>query len=426
MQLVKEESLTKTIAEWAAECGASEQDIIDVATWFTSHGKKAVVDIHRGVSQHTNGFFSVGSWMLLNQLLGNNSWLGGSSQLSTYSATTGHYPVADQPGKITGFGINNIRYGIKYETTTIYNDLVKQSLPAYPAKRQWYYLASDVYQEIIPSAGDAYPYPIKILISYMGAPMYSLPAGQTNIDILSDVNKIPLYIANDIMVGPTSMYADYIFPEVTYLERWEFHGSHPSIIYKVQPVRTPVAPPLTENVTVFGQNMPNCLEAMLFSIAEKANLPGFGTNGFASGVDLKHPDDFYIRMVTNVAVSASSLIGTADQAEIDAFTKARRYLPASVFDVMRWSTIAGSNWNKVIYLLNRGGAFEDFTTGKTNSTYPGCIKNTYSKSGQNLINIYQEKTATTIDAITGKIFSGIPTFKPIADSQDNPLVFGPE
>jgi hypothetical protein len=63
--------------------------------------------------------------------------------------------------------------------------------------------------------------------------LYSLPAGHKQIEILSDPKKIPLIFASDIVVGETSMYADYIFPDLTYLERWEFPGSHPSVTPKV-------------------------------------------------------------------------------------------------------------------------------------------------------------------------------------------------
>lgn len=416
MQLVKEEAEKNSIKEWAEASGAKEEDVTEIAAEFTNHGKKSAVDAHRGVSQHTNGFYNVGSWMLLNTMLGNNSWLGGSSQLSTYSTSSGAYSIGNHPGKPTAFGMNSIRYGSpKYEDTTIFS--------GYPAKRPWFYLSSDVYQEILPSAGDAYPYPIKILISYMGAPNYSLPSGQTVTEIISDVNKIPLYICNDIMVGVTSMYADYIFPDVTYLERWEFPGSHPSIIYKVQPVRNPVAVPLVETVKVFDEEMPHGLEAMLMGIAEKASLPGFGKDGFEAGVDLKHPDDYYIRMVANIATSAKA--PDASDAEVELFTKARRHLPTTVFDAARWQKIAGTDWKKVVYVLNRGGAFEDFEEGKKGKV-EGWMKNTYKKSNQNLINMYQEKTASTKNAITGKAFNGLSSFVPITDSLGNELIFGPE
>ncbi|MCK7494197.1 MAG: hypothetical protein MZW92_25535 [Comamonadaceae bacterium] len=45
----------------------------------------------------------------------------------------------------------------------------RPSSAGYPAKRNWWPLSSDVYEEIMPSIGDAYPYPVKALFSYMGA-----------------------------------------------------------------------------------------------------------------------------------------------------------------------------------------------------------------------------------------------------------------
>lgn len=109
----------------------------------------------------------------------------------------------------------------------------------------------------------------------MGSPAYALPAGQTNIEILADPHKIPLVIAPDILVGTTSMYADYIFPDITYLERWEFHGTHPSVLPKIQPIYSPVIAPLTRLVRVYGEEMPASFEALMLGIAEpcRASVP---------------------------------------------------------------------------------------------------------------------------------------------------------
>jgi anaerobic selenocysteine-containing dehydrogenase len=195
-------------------CGIPVKDIEEVANELTSHGKKAVVDIHRGVAQHTNGFYNVTSGMTINLLLGNFDWKGGMIAASTFNTVGGKEGQPFNLGKLnpdktSKFGISIIRHDIKYDDSTLFT--------GYPAKRNWWPLSSDIYEEIIPSIGDAYPYPIKALFSYMGTPAYSLPAGHTNIEILSDVNKIPLYFASDILIGTTTMYADYIFPDLTYL-----------------------------------------------------------------------------------------------------------------------------------------------------------------------------------------------------------------
>lgn len=86
----------------------------------------------------------------------------------------------------------------------------------------------------------------------MGSPVYSPPPGHTVAKIFTDLEKLPLYVASDIVIGESSMSADYIFPDLFYLERWESHGSHPSSTVKSQPVRQPVIVPLTETVKEYG------------------------------------------------------------------------------------------------------------------------------------------------------------------------------
>ncbi len=413
LQLLYESAAAHTIEEWADICGIKPEDITELAQEFTSHGKKAVADPHRGVSQHTNGFYNVLAVFSLNALIGNYDWKGGLIKVSTYaidgSKEGNPFPIGKMhPSKIAPFGISIIRHDVTYEESTIF--------AGYPAKRQWYPFASDIYEEIIPSMGDAYPYPSKILFSYMAAATYALPGGHTNIEILSDVNKIPLYIANDITIGEMSMYADYIFPDLTYLERWEFHGSHPSIPQKAQPVRNPVVAPIPETVTVFGEKLPISLETMILGIAEKMNLPGFGKNGLGDGKDFHRPEDFYLRMVANVAAGdkPGDEVPDADDEELRTFEQARRHLPKTVFDVERWKKIVGDRWwRKVVYVLNRGGRFQEY-----DQAYDGeKFKNKYGQ----LINLYLEKHAHGKSAITGKHYPGIATYIPVSDVMGNEI-----
>ena len=401
-QIVAEAANSRTMEEWSRICGISVKDIEEVAKELTSYGKKAVVDVHRGIAQHTNGFYNVTSAMTINLLLGNFDWKGGMIAASAYNTTGGRegqpFDLGKlKPGSISKFGISIIRHDIKYEDTTLFT--------GYPAKRNWWPLSSDIYEEIIPSVGDAYPYPIKALFSYMGAPTYSLPAGQTNIEVLSDVNKIPLYFTSDILIGTTSMYADYIFPDLTYLERWEMHGSHPNMPVKVQPIRQPVIAPLPETVKVFGEEMPCSYEALMLAFAEKLGMKGFGKDGFGPGQDFIRPDDFYIRMVANVGTDGSP-VPEADDKELKLFLESRRHLPKTVFDPERWEKIAGPNWRRVVYVLNRGGRFQEYK-----DVYKGdYVSNQYKR----LINIYQEKTAGTKNAFTGKSNLGYGSYIPVS------------
>ncbi len=411
LQIVYESSKEHSIEEWAKIAGVESDALVAVARELTSYGKQGAVDLHRGPAQHTNGFYNVLAWMTVNMLLGNIDAKGGMIVASKYDITgkkSKLYDIGKHSGTIKRFGISSIRHGVKYEDTTLFS--------GYPAKRNWYPLSSDVYEEIIPSIGDQYPYPVKALFMYKGAPTYSLPAGHTNIKILCDTEKVPLFVANDILIGTTSMYADYIFPDLSHLERWEFQGSHPSMPNKVQPVRQPAMAPIPEDVTVFGAAVPICFESMMMGIAEYMKLPGYGKDGFGKGLDLNHPDDLYIRGVANLAFGekpdGSQQVPNADEREMKIFREARKHLTRSVYDEERWKKIAGDKmWPKVVYVLNRGGRFEDYAKG-----YKGeWVAHPWSK----LMNLYQEKTASTVHAGTGKKNLGYATHLPIMDFHGN-------
>ena len=251
--------------------------------------------------------------------------------------------------------------------------------------------------------GDAYPYPIKALLIYMATPVYSLPAGHKLIEILSDPKKIPLIFASDIVIGETTMYADYIFPDLTYLERWEFSGSHPSVTPKVAPFRQPAAPPLTDTVTVFGEKMPLSLESLILGLAEKMKLPGFGENAFGPGLHLKREEDMYLRMVANIAFGdkpdGSEKVPAASAEEMKIFEAARRHLPPTVFDANRWQKVVGPDWwPQVVYVMNRGGRFQEYQKAYKD----GQLANKYGK----MVGIYLDKQVTTKNSMTGKPYVG--------------------
>ena len=410
LQIMLEASQAKTIVEWAKDCGTTAKVIAEVAKEFTSHGKKAAVDMHRGPAQHTNGFYTIGTLMNLNLLIGNFDWKGGMMEGGSFNADgtkTDRQPFPlpkITPKNPKPFGLSIIRHEAKYEESTIFK--------GYPAKRNWWPLASDVYQEILPSIEDAYPYPIKALFMYMGTPVYALPAGQTNIPALCDLDRVPLFFASDITIGTTSMYADYIIPDLHYLERWEFQGTHFNMPVRVQPVRQPVIASPNEVVKVFGEEQPLSLETMWMALAERLGIPGFGKDAFGPGQDLRRPDDFYLRMVANLAHDGKESVPDASDKELDIFLKGRKHLPKTVFDADRWQAIVGASWKKVVYVLNRGGRFDT----QENSYKGDHVANKYGKQ----INLYQEKTAKVKDAFTGKPYLGMATFVPIADTLGNP------
>jgi len=415
LQVISDSAHEQTLEGWAEICGLDAKDIEEVAREFTSHGRRAVADIHRGVSQHTNGFYNVLSWYTLNALLGNFDHAGGLLKSSTYKSDGSKagqpFAISTVDGKMAPFGTSIIRHGEKYEKNTLF------LRDGYPAKRNWYPLASDLYQEIIPSIGDAYPYGAKALMLYMGSPVYALPAGHATIPTLADPKKLPLFIAIDPFIGETSMYADYIFPDTMYLERWEWQGSHPSVPQKIEQVRNPVIDPLVPDVDVFDSQTPMSLEALLMAIAERMELPGFGPGGFGDLGDFTHPDDLYLKMVANLASGEKEgdedSVPDADEEELRIFSEARSHLRKNVFDEERWKAITGDWWPKVVYVLNRGGRFEPFSKGYTEGVFPedspyafGIDDVQVGHPFGTLLTIYQEKTHHTKSPMTGEYLAG--------------------
>ncbi len=406
-----------SMEEWAEIAGLNVDDLEAVAREFTSHGRRAAADLHRGVSQHTNGYYNVQAWFDLNLLIGNYDYAGGLTAGKTYDQKGGKkgqpFPVESMlDSALLDSGVTLLRTS-KYESSTIFD--------GYPAKRPWYPLATDLYQEIVPSIGDAYPYPMKALFMYMGSPVYALPAGHTNIEVLKDPGKLPLFVAFDIVMGETSAYADYIIPDLSYLERWEFQKTHFNVIAKNAPVRQPVIAPMTDSATVFGIEQPISLESFLLAVAETMDLPGFGPNGLGEGMPFMRPEDLYLKEVANIAYGekpdAEDAVEEASDEELELFVESRKHLPASVFDEAAWKSAIGNDeslWRRVVTVLNRGGRFQG-----AGSVLDGKkLKNKYGK----YIGMYCEKTYDTKDSMSGEHFSGVARyFEPGVDSVGTPV-----
>ncbi len=415
LQVLLDEASTHSVEEWAQMAGVDTNTVIELADEFTSHGKKAGVEFYRGAVQHTNGYYTAQALIALNLLVGNMDWKGGLSAGGGAWNAIGNKDKpfdlsGDHPGKISAFGIKATREGSTYEKTTLFKD--------YPASRPFYPYTSNVYQEVIPAAYAQYPYPIKILWLHMGTPALAAPAGAEQIKMLADTGKIPLYIADDIVIGESSMYADYLFPDITYLERWAFLSSPPPEPTKNIRVRQPIAAPAPEIVTIDGEEMPISMEAMMIAIGKALGLPGIGKNGFGDHGDFNRPEDYYLRAVANIAYGdakdGTDAAPDADDAELAIFRQARQHLPKGAFDETKWKTAVGDAlWLKTVYVLNRGGRFE--TSGKA---YAGdYLGHPYPRQ----LNLYIEPVATGKDSITGKLFVGVAHFEPIQNSTGTPV-----
>lgn len=416
--LLKEEAFSKSMAEWSGITGIPVKDIEDVAREFTSHGKKAGVEFYRGPVQHTNGYYNAQAIIALNILIGNVDHKGGMSvggghwhEYASGKNKEQFNHAKTHPNKLTAFGHKITREGSHYEKSTLYK--------GYPAKRPWLPFTSNVYQEALPSAADGYPYPIKALWLHMGSPGYATPAGHTALEILADVNKIPLFFATDIVLGETTMYADYVFPDTAIWERFGNPHASPDVPLAASKFRQPTITPLTEVVTVYGEKTHCSYEAVLLAIAEKLNLPGFGKDAFGPGWDLTRQEDWYLKNAANIAVGdkEGDSVPEASPEEIKIFMEARKHLKPTVFSMERWEKAVGADkWKRTITVLNRGGRWANWTDEVVNGK--GMLHKKYGKQ----LNLYVEHVAKAKHSLTGKRFSGIAIFELPKDAGGNVAV----
>ena len=419
--LLKERAFERTLAEYAEIAGVTTDTIAELADEFTSHGKRAAIDVYRGPAKHPGGFHAMQAINTLNVLIGNQDWKGGLVDSGgSWDDLAQKYPhpyvfAWMSPGKLAAFGAKMSREGMKYESTTLFDS------GGYPATRPWYPFASEMYHDVIPAAEAGYPYPVKALWLHNGSPGYSVPGAAEQIRILRDPTKIPLFFATDIVIGETSMYADYIFPDLTYLERWASPGDVVQPASKTSPIRQPAAAPVPETVTVAGEEMPISMEAVMLAIADKMGLPLFGQGGFGPGVDLKRPEDFYLKVVANLAWgdaedgSDADAVPAADRAEVEIFRTARRHLPPSVFDEEKWKKAVGDKhlWRRVVHVLNRGGRFGSLEDGYSGDHMSHPFGGTW--------HLYLERVAAVNDSISGDPFDGLPSWDSAVSSDGSSL-----
>ena len=408
---------------YAQESGVDRTTIESLAQEFTAHGKKAAIDFYRGPIKVTYGYYAAQAIIALNILIGNVDHVGGlvpgGGAWDSMGAKDGQpFNLAKlHTGALSPFGVKLTRESSgPYETSTLF------AKDGYPAKRPWFPFTNDVYQEIIPAAYAGYPYPVKILWLHYGTPALATPAGHLQIKMLEDTEKIPLFIATDIVIGETSMYADYIFPDISYLERWGNPlGASPVTLTKTSKFRQPVVAPVPETVTVDGEPMAASMDALMLAIAKKVGAPGYGADGFTSGVDFDRPEDFYLKQVANVAWGDKSgeAVPDASTEEMATFRASRQHLPAAVFDEAKWAKAVGpDHWGQVVYVLNRGGRFE-----AADKAYAGAMVN---HPWGKLLDLYVESVGAGVHSVTGKRFSGVPVFQRLQNLDGSEVVFPSE
>ncbi len=411
--LLREAAEEHSLAEYAAICGVPEARIVELAREFTSHGKRAVSTLYRGPVKHPNGYYNGTAVLMLNLLVGNLNETGGmATGGGGYDVKKGAYDVMGVPeagGAAYGVIIN--REGVRYEETSEYRAKVAAGKNPYPPKRPWFPLSFAMYTETLPSAVARYPYGVDILIWHKATPLYSVPT-QGNpafVEAIKDPKNIPLILASDIVVGDTSMYADYIIPDASFLESWTHIDTYPTTLTKGTGLRWPMVR-LTAK-TPDGRHM--AMEEFLIDVAKRIGMPGYGAKGIpdAGGKywPLNRREDWYLKATANLAVAK----GVGGDEVPEASEQEIAIADLVPFQKEFGAALKPAEWPKVLGVMVRGGRFEPASGGRKG----GKLAHRFTKT----LHFYAEETATTRNSMTGALFHGTTRWVPPTTALGKPL-----
>nr|WP_320015272.1 molybdopterin-dependent oxidoreductase [uncultured Desulfobacter sp.] len=401
--LLRESAMAYSLEDYATACGVSEKQIAAVAKEFSSHGSRAAVTQYHGAGNYVNGTYAAYAIAALNVLVGSVNMKGGylNGGGGCGKPLAGFYDLKSFPGRKENGGVGISREKAHYEKTVEYTDKKARTGSGYPAKRPWFaFSKGGLSVEALSGIDQQYPYPAKVLFTYLYNPVFSIPGGYRYKETLKDPDKVPLHVSMDIAVNESNIFADYIIPDLSFAEgHYGWLTPHaPGMNFTG--IRSPMIEPMTEKTP---DGRPICTETFLIDLAVSLNMPGFGKKAIADKSGGKHDffcaEDFYLRAFANIAQGAG--LAKATQAEVD-------YVESS-YPLARYKSIlAPDAWRQVCTMLARGGVFKPY-----DSVFDGEV----FKKGLKEVHIYNERLARTFNSLSGERFGGVPKWIAPRDSK---------
>ncbi|HEY4699054.1 MAG TPA: molybdopterin-dependent oxidoreductase [Nitrososphaerales archaeon] len=410
LQILKEEALKYTLAQYSEITSVPVATIEWIANEFTSYGRRAGLLMYRAPATQYNGTYMVMASFMLQMLIGTIHYKGGYLQATSTAWTTGRYDLTKW-GKQTKKGITISREKFKYEDTSEYKSKVAAGQNPYPAQLNWFPTThGGLWTEAVAGMAQEYPYGAKILMTYMANQIYSLPADHKTIDTFKDPNKLNLNIALDIFITEATMLADYIVPDLTWLEgNMGIMNPYPPNHAKFNGVRVPAIEPMTGKTS---EGIPFSTDQFLIDVAKKMKIEGGVGADVIPGPDkktfpLNRAEDFYFRAIVNLAYN-----GKVPNASDEEVRFVEENYPASFVSYAK-SIFSDEEWRKMVYVIARGGFFEDPAIGFTGEIHKYGTKM--------LLQFYSEKLAVLKQSITGKNYLGTATWIEAKDMKGQSL-----
>ena len=438
MSMLREAAFTHSLADYCAACGVPAETVEGLAREFTSHGKRAAVNAHGGMMAGS-GFYNAYSLLMLNTLIGNLNRKGGTL-ISGGSFKDGgdgpRYKLDSFAGAVKPVGIPNGR-NVPYEKTSEFKRKVADG-KAYPAQAPWYPNAPALASEWLTGALNGYPYRLKALILWSCNPLYGVPGLRAQIEKdLSDPKKLPLIVAVDPFINESSAFADYLVPDSLLYESWGWAGAWAGVAVKMSTARWPVVEPKAQKLPD-GQAIG--METFFIALAKGMDLPGFGPAGLTDSegqpCPLERPEDWYLRGGANIAWQGKTPAPQASDEDIELSGVAR-------IRPLLEKTLKPEEWRRVAFMLARGGRYQNYKEmfglrlpppvdpkappvpvaaavhePQEDAPYPtDWSTHRFTKP----MMLYNENVGTSKNSLTGKLFSGSPSWHEAAFADGTPV-----
>ncbi|MCB2180632.1 MAG: molybdopterin-dependent oxidoreductase [Desulfobulbaceae bacterium] len=404
-RLMKESVMEHSLDDYARFADVPRKTIEKIARNFSSYGRKAAVCQYHGAGNYVSGTYAAYAIAALNAMVGSVEGRGGYMTSGGGAAKwdRGIYDMKKFPGKRKGHGVKISREKATYEKSTEYKNKKDRTGSGYPSKRPWFkFTKGGLSVESLSGIDEKYPYQCKVLFTYFYNPVYSTPGGYRYQDTLQSTDKVPLHVSIDTGINESNLYADYIVPDVTYLEGHYGWLSPHAPALRFTGVRTPAIEPLTGKTK---EGLPFCLETFLIDLAKTMELPGFGEKAIP-GKDgkvypLNRAEDFYLRGFANIAENAKVAEASSEEQKfVD-----QNYLVSRYKDIL-----TKSEWGKTSYVLARGGFFKK---------YEDVFDGLEFKRGVKRVVLYNEDLAAATNTLSGQRFHGTLKYLPPMDSAGN-------
>lgn len=398
--LLKRSADKHTIAEYSEICGVPVAMIEGLSRKFTNHGHKAAVITHGGMMSG-NGFYNTWAVLTLNVLIGNMNFKGGmhvnGGKYADYAAGP-RYDFTSFDGMVQPKGIMIGRAKRPYESSTEYKEKRARGENPYPASRPWYPFAGGQATEMLTSALNADPYPLKAWISNMTNPVYGITGfRQLLLDKLKDPQVLPLFIAVDAFINETTAMADYIVPDTHNFESWGFGNAWAGVPFKTSTARWPIVEP---RVDKDAQGRPISMELFFIEVAKKMQLPGFGDNAIkdfeGKNFPVNNVEDFYLKAAANMAFDGSAVPeSTREEMELTGVKRIKSAIE---------TVLKPEEQMRVAYVYARGGRFADYDTGWDDDLMV--------KKWTPTLQLWNETVGVHRHFSNGERYSGVPTYHP--------------